>query len=48
MKEARLRSLIDLANRQQIGMARQQVVVQPVQPAQQIGGRGGSIVIQNN
>ena len=48
MKEARLRSLIDLANRQQIGIARQQVAVQPVQPAQQIGGRGGSIVIQNN
>lgn len=48
MKEARLRSLIDLANRQQIGIARQQVAVQQVQPAQQIGGRGGNIVIQNN
>ena len=41
IKEARLRSLIDLANRQQ-------VAAQPVQPAQQIGGRGGNIVIQNN
>jgi hypothetical protein len=41
MKEARLRSLIDLANRQQ-------VAAQPANPAQQIGGRGGNIVIQNN
>ena len=48
MKEARLRSLIDLANRQQIGIARQQVAAQPANPVQQVGGRGGSIVIQNN
>ena len=41
MKEARLRSLIDLANRQQ-------VAAQPANPVQQIGGRGGNIVIQNN
>ena len=40
--------LVTLANRQQVGIARQQVAVQQVQPAQQIGGRGGSIVIQNN
>ena len=48
MKEARLRSLIDLANRQQIGIAGQRVAAQPANPVQQVGGRGGSIVIQNN